>query len=138
MNKKGFTIVELLAVILIIGVVSTIAVFSYNGVIQKSRNDAYKDNEKSLKAAAESLIAHCEATYGNKTYCVDTPLYNEEVSITVDQLVSGKFMNKIVDPSNSGSYCTGYVKVKNVSSEPLKLEYKTCLQCKDYKSSDCE
>lgn len=138
MNKKGFTLVELLAVIIILGVISTVAVFSYNGIIQKSRNDAYKDDEKSLKTAAESLIAHCEATFSNKDYCVDIPLYNEEVTITLDNLVESKFINKIVDPANSGSYCTGYVKVKNVSSDPLKLEYKTCLQCKDYKSSDCE
>jgi len=138
MNKKGFTLVELLAVIIILGVISTVAVFSYNGFIQKSRNDAYKDNETTLKAAAESLIAHCEATFSDKDYCVDIPLYNEEVEITMDKLVEGKFINKMVDPSNSGSYCTGYVKVKNVSSDPLKLEYKTCLRCNDYKSSDCE
>jgi len=138
MNKKGFTIVELLAVIIIIGVLSTVAVFSYDRVIEKSRKDALKDNENSLRAGAEDLLTHCASTITNPAYCVSVPAFDETVRITIDNLVAGNFLNKIVDPSNVSNYCDGYVDVTNISSGKTTLEYKVCLKCGHYKSSDCQ
>lgn len=138
MNKRGFTIVELLAVITIIAVLSTIAIFSYNGIIEKSRRDALKDNEKSLRAGAEDLLTHCASTFTNPDYCVSVPSFEETVRITIDDLVAGNFINKIVDPSNVSNYCDGYVDVTNVSSGKTTLEYKVCLKCGHVKSSDCQ
>lgn len=137
MNKKGFTIVELLAVIAIIGILSTVAVFSYNGIIEKSRRDALKDNEKSMKAAAEDLLVHCASSLTSPNYCVSVPDRGESVTINLDTLITGKFINKIVDPSNVSNYCTGDVTVTNKSGTTT-LEYKVCLRCGHYKSSDCQ
>lgn len=138
MNKKGFTIVELLAVIAIIGILSTVAVFSYNGIIEKSRRDALKDNEKSLKAAAEDLLVHCASSLNSPDYCETIPEGDEILRIDLDNLVAGKFINRIVDPSNASNYCTGYVDVSNKNSGKTNLEYKVCLKCGHYRSSDCE
>jgi type IV pilus assembly protein PilA len=41
-NQRGLTLVELLAVIVILGIISAIAVPSIGGIIQKSRVDAVK------------------------------------------------------------------------------------------------
>lgn len=137
MNKKGFTLVELLAVIIIIGVLATVAVFSYNKVIDNSRGKAFKDNEKLLKTGAETLLAHCASSLTHPDFCVDIPENGEAVRIDLNTIVEAKFMNKITSPYQTGSYCDGYVNVTNKNGK-TKLEYKTCLICGKVKSSDCQ
>ena len=39
-NQKGLTLIELLAVIVILGIIAAIAVPSISGIIEKSKNDA--------------------------------------------------------------------------------------------------
>ncbi|RIV13331.1 prepilin-type N-terminal cleavage/methylation domain-containing protein, partial [Priestia flexa] len=39
-NEKGLTLIELLAVIVILGIIAAIAIPSIGGIIQKSREDA--------------------------------------------------------------------------------------------------
>ena len=52
-NKKGFTLVELLVVVLIIGILATIAVPQYQIAIAKSRLSAIKNIVTSIKNANE-------------------------------------------------------------------------------------
>ena len=40
-NQKGFTLVELLAVIVILGIIAAIAIPSIGGIIDKSKEDAH-------------------------------------------------------------------------------------------------
>ena len=46
--KKGFTLVELLAVILLLGIIGTIIVINYNRYMEASRISAFKDSMYSL------------------------------------------------------------------------------------------
>ena len=43
LNKKGFTLVELLAVIVILALIMAIAIYSISGVLQNSREGIFKD-----------------------------------------------------------------------------------------------
>ena len=43
MNKKGFTLVELLGVIVILAVIITIAVVSYTGIQDNIKDEQYKN-----------------------------------------------------------------------------------------------
>jgi prepilin-type N-terminal cleavage/methylation domain-containing protein len=52
MKKQGFTIVELLVIIVVIGILSTISVFAYNGV-QASARDA--DRISDLEGIADAI-----------------------------------------------------------------------------------
>ncbi len=52
MNKKGFTLVELLAVIVILGLVTTIAAYSIFNVWGKSKEGLLKDRIQSIENAA--------------------------------------------------------------------------------------
>lgn len=47
-NNKGFTIVELLIVIIVIGILAAIAIVAYNGVTQKSRDTENKSNARQV------------------------------------------------------------------------------------------
>ena len=56
MNKKAFTLVELLATILIISLISGLAVVTYTGVVENSRLSAFHTYEKTMHAEAMGLL----------------------------------------------------------------------------------
>lgn len=53
MNRKGFTLVELLATITILGIIVTIGGVSISGIIKNAKNEEYKQLVSSIKNAAE-------------------------------------------------------------------------------------
>lgn len=56
-NQKGFTIVELLIVIVVIGILAAIVIVAYNGVTQRANTSAAKGNAESVKKVAEVMNA---------------------------------------------------------------------------------
>jgi prepilin-type N-terminal cleavage/methylation domain-containing protein len=56
-QEKGFTLVELLIVIVILGILSTIVVFSVRGLTGKANKNACKIDGRSLQTAFESAYA---------------------------------------------------------------------------------
>ena len=60
-NKtKGFTLVELLIVIVVIAILAAISIVAYNGVTQKARDDERQSNARNLVNAAASFNASSE------------------------------------------------------------------------------
>ncbi|MBP3800377.1 MAG: prepilin-type N-terminal cleavage/methylation domain-containing protein, partial [Bacilli bacterium] len=49
LNKKGITLVELMAAIAIVGILSGIAIMSVTKYQEKTRKDVYKNHETNLK-----------------------------------------------------------------------------------------
>lgn len=56
-NEKGLTLIELLAVIVILGIIAAIAVPSIGSIIQKSREDAVKADAITILNAAKNYVA---------------------------------------------------------------------------------
>lgn len=56
-NQKGFTIVELLIVIIVIAILAAITIIAYNGIQQRGRDDARKADFRTLVNALESYHA---------------------------------------------------------------------------------
>ena len=65
MNKKGFTLVELVATIVILGVILTIAVPSYNSYIEKSKESKCNADKRAILDAAKTYVT--QSIYKNTT-----------------------------------------------------------------------
>lgn len=63
MVKKGFTLLELLIVISIIGILVTVATASYSSSQKKARNSRRMSDMKSVQNAAEQYYADNNAAY---------------------------------------------------------------------------
>lgn len=131
LNNKGFTLVEILAVVAIMGILSGLAVASYTGYQDKVRMDSYEAMERSAYAAAQNYI---------QQYGIVIPSNGTPRVISVDTLVNSGLLSKLEDPKAKGSFChTGSsVKVTKQPSDKDKLEvytYEVVIKCRDYTSS---
>lgn len=55
-KKKGFSMIELLATIVILGIISTIAIVSYTKYIERAKQQKDKQNEATIIAAAKAYL----------------------------------------------------------------------------------
>lgn len=55
--EQGFTIVELLIVIVIIGILAAIVIVAYTGVTQQAKDSKYKSNADAIRQVAETINA---------------------------------------------------------------------------------
>jgi type IV pilus assembly protein PilA len=95
-NQKGLTLVELLAVIVILGILAAIAVPSIGGIIDNSRKDAHIGNAKQMVAAAKLAEASNLETVGLTIGDGD----NAEVIqvYTLKELIDAQFITEFNDP----------------------------------------
>ncbi len=70
-KQSGFTIVELLIVIVIIGILATLVIVTFSGVQQKAR-----DSER--KTDINAIAGQLEAGYANKGYYPDAAGLNDD------------------------------------------------------------
>ncbi|HRE01643.1 MAG TPA: prepilin-type N-terminal cleavage/methylation domain-containing protein, partial [Ilumatobacteraceae bacterium] len=61
-RDKGFTLVELLIVIVILGILATVTVFAVRGITDKGTKSACQADKKTLEVAIESYFAQYGGT----------------------------------------------------------------------------
>jgi len=57
-RDRGFTLVELLIVIVILGILATVTVFAVRGITKKGQDSACEADKKTLSVAAEAYFAN--------------------------------------------------------------------------------
>ncbi|MGM0841871.1 MAG: type II secretion system protein [Bacillota bacterium] len=85
-NERGYTLVELLAVIVILGIIAVIAVLAINNLIEKSKKQAFVANALTMKSSAQ--------------YYAKDAMLQEKVTgkITYKELIDAQLIEPILDP----------------------------------------
>lgn len=128
-NKKAFTLVEVLAVIVIIGILSTTVVAAISSYMQKGK-DAYNEGiKKTLLVSGKNYFAEnkTKAPDGNKTY---------DSLITVKEMLSKDYLSKQMTDAY-GNDCSNSFVIAHKDSYSSETEYTPCLRCGD-KNYDAE
>lgn len=146
MRKNGFTLVELLAVIAIIGLVATIAVPVILSSVNSTKEQAFMDNAKSLQEASNTYYQEQHllptmalpllVTYNNgtATYCNGRPKLDytgkgpDSGNIYIDK--TGNIEMKIYDKKTEKCIVKGINDsspyFENLTQTNCKLTGKTC------------
>lgn len=119
-NKiKGFTMIELLATITILGILSLIAVGSINVFIQRGKNNYYSAQRNNLISAAKSYYQ------ANRSKLPKSVGLKEEV--TLKKLQENKFIGKVYDASKKE--CNAETTKVEVVKTSNSYKYKSYLDC---------
>lgn len=144
MNKKGFTLVELLAVILILGLLIGITTGIYNSYLSSSRYKTFNLNEKSFVNAVKEAYLDCESNHPNNVFCKEHK-QGEDDTIYLKDLVDDDYIDAIKNPYNTDELCNldkSYVTVTNNSNNTnsinFDISYKVCLICGEHISETCK
>ena len=111
LNKKGFTLVELLVVIVILGVIMSIAIPSITSSIERSKDKQRTQIIKLIESAGELYVDRHKNTVPNGP-------------ITLNKLIEDGLITKeeIKDPFNEKSSLCGYISYTKSTNEVTWVE----------------
>jgi type IV pilus assembly protein PilA len=120
-KSRGFTLVELLAVIVILAVILVIAIPNVMKMIDKARLDSYKRTEDMLVSAAQKYMAQQGITL-NTVGDTTTVSYNTD-------LRGNNFIDKVYDQKNKTECTSSKVIVTKITTG---YTYMPILECDNY------
>ena len=128
LNNKGFTLIEVLAVIVILGVLATITVPTVSNVIKQNEENSYKNLQKSIIAAAKIYISDNKYNITLSDTCDSS---NERNIITIKEDNSSSDSEKEITVTDSkipikllvesGDLNDGNINIVNPRNKNLKL-----------------
>ena len=107
MNKKGFTLIELSGVIVLIAILTALATIPINSIIKNAKKDLNESQKKQIILSAQNWAID------NKDMLPKRGGNTENVKVTIEQLYNNGYLdNEVVDLNNNNkvSKCS-YVNV---------------------------
>lgn len=115
--KRGFTLVELLATIVIIVALALLITPRLKKVTDENRNKAYKEIERRLEEASQKYVTE-EYISSSLT----------SLTITKADLIDKKYIGEVYDLKDN-SVCNATINVTNLDTNPT---FKVHLTCRNY------
>ena len=148
-NYNGFTMIELLAVLVILGILMSIAVISYSSYQKRAKDNSISIAENSISSSVSNFFVNCNTNFNGKNqeicnrYKVPDEV-NASTKVWLVDLINDSLMEPITNPYNQNQKCnqdTSYVLVTNKggSDKNIDLDYLVCLDCgTSYKSNNAK
>ena len=139
MNKKGYTLIELLAVVIILAILIGFAIMPYSRYLNKSKDKAFNILISNVTDATKTFYSNCNNELLNQSdLCSLYKLKNkgDKTKIYINDLKKENLLEKIDNPYGSGE-CSGYVNVTLTDDIQLTYDIKTCLTCGSHSSNGC-
>ena len=115
-NNKGFTLIEMLGTIVVLGILSTIAVLSVTKILNNSKQKAYETMSQSIYEAAMNCLIEGKCTVST--------------TITSATLQSNGYLDTLKNPISSKDNCKGSVSVISRGDGDYKdYQYTVNLSC---------
>ena len=130
MNNKGFTLVELIATIVILALVMSIGAISVTSIIKSAKEKNYNILIDNVKSATEIYYQECRYVNNYDNSPIDCSIVDDGYVITLGKLVQYGYLKSddnstIINPLNEEDitdceikivYDNGYLKIVSISS----------------------
>ena len=161
MNRKGFTLIELIAVIVMIGLIMVIVVPNILDIVSESKETSYNTLVKNIVTSSEMYYEECEygdlsstTKYGSYACSIDTSTSTSTITIPLSSLANtgflkvsdtkeeaGKEVKVVLNPRNNIDISDCKIKIAKVKKtntdengiENIKVTYKVTAES----GSDC-
>lgn len=141
MKKNGFTLVELLAVVVILGIIMAVAIVSYTGNMQRSKDKTFEMAEKDFQSAASNAYIQYLSNQDLRLSNVfDDLTYSNKTTVYLKDLINYDYIKKIKNPYNTEEMCdfeNSNVVIEKTVGAKDDFNYQVCLICGDNKSDNC-
>lgn len=129
-RNKGFTIVELLVVIVTISILSTIGVVSYGGLLSRSRDEERKADVQNMSSSLELYYQSTgsypdSATFSSSGFLENTLRVSKQALIAPAGSTSTPLYSYVIGTS-SGVSQYGYIAYKGAGSTQCTSATDTC------------
>lgn len=140
MNQKGFSLVELLGTIVLLGIIMLIAVPSVTQFLGKSKTTYYQSTLDNIESATiDYFIDHSD----------EIPNTKESKTVQLSDLIEQEYIATIKDPDTKEdcNLSKSYIKVTNEGYDKekeslkkganMKLKFAVCLMCGENTYGTC-
>jgi len=128
-SKKGFSLVELLSIIVIVGIIITISIIAITKTIDSSRKNSLSLQEKLLKETTKTYIQE------NKDKA--PKVVGESVNISLKELKDKKYLTEdIYNSSKESCMKDSYVRVYKLNNK--ELTYLPLIYCGNERKSELD